>query len=113
MLCLLLLLLVAREMDDLVLVAGGEFPRDRQLARRVAVIDPVARLAELPMRRLGPGRPVPASLVEHRAALPADRGFRQLEAGLVRIVDVLAKQPIAPGLPRNLALVLHFVLRAG
>jgi hypothetical protein len=51
--------------------------------------------------------------VEHGAALRADRGFRQLEAGLVWIVDVLAKEPVAPGLPGNVALVLHFVLRAG
>ena len=60
----------------------------------------------------GPRRPLPAPLVEHRAALWADRRLGQLEARLVGVVDVLVDQPIAPGLPGNLALVLHLTLPA-
>ena len=57
---LFLLLLVAREMQDLVLVVPYEVAGDRELARRVAVIDPMTRLAELLMCAVRARRPVPA-----------------------------------------------------
>jgi hypothetical protein len=109
---LFLLFLVAREMDDLVLVAGRKVPFDRELTSRIAVVDPVTRLAEFLMRRFGPWRPMPAPLVEDCAALRADRGLPQLEAGLVRIVHPLMDHPVAPGLPGNVVFVLHLTLRA-
>jgi hypothetical protein len=109
---LFLLFLVAREMYDLVLVAGQEFARDRQLAGRIAMIDPMTRLTELLVCLFGPRRLMPAPLMEDRAALRAHRGLRQLESGLVRIVDVLVDQPVTPRLPGNLALVLHLTLHA-
>ena len=83
-----------------------------ELAGGVAVVDPMARLAELFVCVVRPRRPVPTSLVEHRAALRTHRGLRQLESGLVGIVDVLTDQPVAPGLPGYLARVLHFTLPA-
>ena len=67
--------LMARQMQDLVLVAHSEVAGDRQLAGWTVVVDSVTRLAELLMRRGGSWRPVPAPLVEHDPALRADRGL--------------------------------------
>jgi hypothetical protein len=47
---LLVLLLVARERENLVLVARRELARDRQLARRIAIVDPTTGPAELFVR---------------------------------------------------------------
>ena len=73
---LLLLLLMTREVDDLLPVARDEAARDTQLAGRIAIVDPVTRLAELLVCAFGTWRPLPASLVEDRSALRADGRLR-------------------------------------
>lgn len=112
MLGLFLLLLVTGEMQDLVLVISNEAAGDRQFTRRVVVVDPMAGLAELLVRGRWSRPPASAAVVEDGTALRTDGGLRQLQSRLVRVVDVLPDQPVAPRLARYLPLMLHLDLRA-
>ena len=109
---LFLLFLMARQMQDLVLVAPYKVAGDRELAGRTVVIDPMTRLAgsSCAVRAAAPSASAPRGTRHHTAGRPWVPAASVLSCK--RSWTPLVDHSVAPGLPGYLALVLHFILPA-
>src|SRR5262245_19859274 len=87
---LLLRLQVVQEREKLGAVCPGEFPAQRDLARRIAVADAPACGARVALGAAPPHglRPAPSALAELRSAIGADALVRELRLDLPDLVTV-------------------------